>query len=57
MYRAKDYLVRPLEDVIAELEQAALYYQKIASPPRKVFICDGDALAAPTESLLLVAEK
>ena len=48
MYRTKKYAVRPLEDVASEIEYAA---GRLRETPR-VFLADGDALAAPTPFLL-----
>ena len=56
MYRNKRYLVRPLPDLCEEIRLAAQYFQRYSAPPRKVFIGDGDALAAPTTALLTTLE-
>ena len=41
MYRSKTYQVRKIEDIFSDLEKVS--YQT----PRKIFLCDGDALGAP----------
>ena len=47
MYRVKEFAVRPLEQVRAEIQTMARAYPGV----RRVFLADGDALAAPTEHL------
>lgn len=52
MYRTKHYAVRPLDEVREEIQAMAR-----ADPGvRRVFLADGDALAAPTEHLLAVLD-
>lgn len=50
MYRGKDYRVRPVDEVISEIRGAASH----APGVQRVFLADGDALAAPRESLEVV---
>jgi len=50
MYRTKQFAVRPLEQVQAEIRAMARAYPGV----RRVFLADGDALAAPTEYLLAI---
>ncbi len=52
MYRSKDYRVRPVEELEAEICEAA----RLVGPVRRVFLADGDALAAPTEALVAVLD-
>ena len=52
MYRAKSYRVRPVEELEAEIREAA----RLVGPVRRVFLADGDALAAPTEALVAVLD-
>lgn len=47
MYRSKEYRVRPVEEVVAEIRTAAGAVPGV----RRVFLADGDALVAPMESL------
>ena len=50
MYRGKDYRVRPVEHVLDEIRGAAANTAGV----HRVFLADGDALAAPMEALELV---
>jgi len=47
MYRGKEYRVRPVEDVLDEIRSAAANTVGV----HRVFLADGDALAAPAEVL------
>ena len=47
MYRTKQFAIRPLEQVQTEIQTAARAHADI----RRVFLADGDALAAPVEHL------
>jgi radical SAM superfamily enzyme YgiQ (UPF0313 family) len=53
MYRTKPFAVRPLEQVRVEIQTMARAYPGL----RRVFLADGDALAAPTEHLLAILES
>ncbi|MCP5197813.1 MAG: radical SAM protein [Gammaproteobacteria bacterium] len=48
MYRTKSFAIRPLDQVQAEIQALARVYPGM----RRVFLADGDALAAPTDHLL-----
>ena len=50
MYRTKEYRVRPLDEVRAEIREVA----PLSRHHRRVFLADGDALAAPDDILLAV---
>ncbi|KAB2926781.1 MAG: radical SAM protein [Candidatus Contendobacter sp.] len=50
MYRTKAFAIRPLEQVRAEIRTVARAYPSA----RRVFLADGDALAAPTDHLLAI---
>jgi len=47
MYRNKEFRIRPVEEVVAEIRAVA----SRAGGVRRVFLADGDALAAPEEVL------
>jgi radical SAM superfamily enzyme YgiQ (UPF0313 family) len=50
MYRTKTFAVRPLDQVQADIRAVARAYPGV----RRVFLADGDALAAPTDHLLAI---
>ena len=52
MYRTKAFTVRPLAAVNADIQTVARQYPNT----RRVFLADGDALAAPTDHLLAILQ-
>lgn len=50
MYKSKKFRVRPLEDIIGDIREAACFFNHY----EKVFLCDGDAIAMDTEDLLTI---
>ncbi len=52
-YVAKRFRVKPMEDVLAEIEWARENYGEV----RRVFLCDGDALVLPTDDLAAILDK
>lgn len=44
MYKSKRYTVRPIEDLVVEIERLSRQYPNA----NKVFLADGDALSLPT---------
>ncbi len=50
MYRSKDFSVRPVEEILQEVRGAAQGMPRV----RRVFLADGDALAAPFDGLARV---
>ena len=50
MYRSKSFTIRPLDAVNADIQTVARRYPNT----RRVFLADGDALAAPTDHLLAI---
>ena len=53
MYRSKVYRERSFEDIKADIHKCA----KAGVRPEKVFLCDGDALGAPTSLLVKVLKE
>lgn len=53
MYKSKSYQARPLDKVFADIDLLA----EMNPYGDRVFLADGDALALPTESLVLIAER
>ena len=47
MYRSKSFHARPIDDVSADIKEAARYYPDA----HRVFLADGDALVLPTAQL------
>jgi radical SAM superfamily enzyme YgiQ (UPF0313 family) len=52
MYRSKTFETRPVEEIIAEIEVARSH----GVETNRVFLADGDALAAPRDALVRVLE-
>lgn len=52
MYKDKRYRIRPLDDILTDIRMAKEQYGDV----EKVFLCDGDAIAIPTEQLLRILE-
>jgi len=53
MYRSKQYIERPLQEVIADIRAAAADWPDA----QRVFLADGDALALPTDHLLAILRE
>ena len=53
MYSEKKFRVRPIEDVFADIDEAAQMYPET----RRIFICDGDALSAGYDKFLAVCKR
>lgn len=51
MYKAKQFSIRPLEEVFEDIDEAAPYRF------RRVFLADGDALILPTETLVTILKR
>ena len=52
MYKAKNFAINPLEQVLGDLAEARTYYPRI----ERVFLADGDALILPMDYLLTVLD-
>ena len=52
MFKAKNFRIRPLEDVVEDLRMARRYYDGYLI--RRIFLADGDALICKTDDLLYV---
>lgn len=63
MYKNKRYYVRPLSDILEDIDMAREHYTDFGSFPlgipnvNRVFLCDGDAIAMDTGDLLTILEK
>ncbi len=54
MYKDKKFHIRPLEEILKDIDMAADYY---GTGINKVFLCDGDAIIMKQEDLLRILEK
>jgi len=54
MYKKKTFRVRPLEDVIADLEEVSKSYPYAVD---RVFLADGDALVVKTPDIITILDK
>jgi len=52
MYKAKNFSINPLEQVLGDLAEARAYYPHI----ERIFLADGDALILPMDYLLAVLD-
>ena len=53
MFKDKTYRVRPLSEVLEDIWMAGSIYSGVD----RVFLCDGDAIAVPTEDLLAILRE
>ena len=53
MYKSKRFRIRPMEEILADIDMAKAYYGDV----RRVFLCDGDAVAMPAGDLLRILER
>ncbi|MBP3815734.1 MAG: radical SAM protein [Firmicutes bacterium] len=53
MFKAKQFRVRPVEEVMEDLEAARKYYSRVG----RIFLCDGDALCLKTEKIIVILDK
>lgn len=52
MYRSKKYTERPFSEIERELYAAKKAFDQMGQPPRRIFLCDGDALGASMDLLV-----
>jgi len=52
MYRTKEFSIRPLEDVLAEINRVSRKFPDVS----RIFLADGDALAASTDHLVRILD-
>lgn len=60
MYKDKRYRVRPMAEILEDIEMARDYYaHPVSGVPqvRRVFLCDGDAIAMDMGELLTILER
>ena len=63
MYKNKQYHVRPLADILEDIDMAREHFTDFGSFPlgmpsvTRVFLCDGDAIAMDTDDLLTILRR
>lgn len=53
MFKAKQFRLRPMEEIFEDLDMARRTYRHI----ERIFLCDGDALCLSNEKLLMIMER
>ena len=53
MYKAKRFALRPMEDVLEDLQWAREHYRRVG----RIFLCDGDALCLKNSKLLTILDQ
>jgi len=53
MYKDRKYRVRSLDEIKEDIRLAKAHYTDL----EKVFLCDGDAIALPTDTLLVILDE
>ncbi len=56
MYRDKQFRPKPMDTILADIDEAAELCKKTGPQFRRVFLCDGDALILPSKKLLPILE-
>ena len=56
MYRSKSYRERDISEIKTDLLKTHEYFQRLNFKPKRVFLCDGDALGASTSLLVEVLD-
>jgi radical SAM superfamily enzyme YgiQ (UPF0313 family) len=58
MFKDKSFCIRPLDDILEDIDMAYHYYRKNNGyPVTQVFLCDGDAIIMKQKELLTILEK
>lgn len=55
MYKDKSFRIRPLQEVVEDLEMARSYYNRVKV--KRIFLADGDALIVKTADILYILDK
>ena len=53
MYKDKQFRLRPMEDVLEDLDWARAHYRRV----ERIFLCDGDALCLKNSKLLTILDR
>ena len=53
MFKDKQFRVRPIEEVMEDLDAARAYYSKVG----RIFLCDGDALCLKNDKLIPILDR
>ena len=53
MYKKKQFRLRPMEDVLEDLDWARSHYRRVG----RIFLCDGDALCLKNSKLLTILDR
>ncbi len=53
MYKDKQFRLRPMEDVLEDLDWARAHYRRVG----RIFLCDGDALCLKNSKLLTILDR
>ncbi len=56
MYRDKQFRPKPVDTILADIDEAAALCKETGPQFRRVFLCDGDALILPSKKLLPILE-
>jgi len=56
MYQTKKYRVKSLEEITQDILDAKKYYEHSSTMLTKAFLCDGDAMAAPSDLIISTIE-
>ena len=54
MYKAKKFTIRPMDEILEDLREAAFSYGKNVN---RIFLADGDALIRKTDDLVIILDE